>query len=80
MESQAETIKTTSLGQCIKDWVDDPKIKASAKRATWLGNDETHYSRKWEDKDLEDLKVLLKLTTNWIESSLLTKRYEGEMK
>ena len=78
-ESEAESIRSTSLGECIKKWVDDPKIKVTAKRATWLGNDEVHYSRKWESKDVEDLKALVKLTMNWIESSVLTKKYESEM-
>jgi len=80
MKDETEAIRKTSLGSCIENWVDDPKIKASAKRAVWLGNDETHYSRKWEEKDLKDLKILIKLTMNWIESSILTKKYEGEMK
>ena len=36
-------IKAKPLGRCIDDGVEDPKTKAVAKRATWLGNDETHY-------------------------------------
>lgn len=74
-----EEIKSIFLGTCIKNYIDDPKIESSAKRATWLGNDETHYVRKWEDKDINDLKILIKLTVNWIESFLLTKQYEKEM-
>lgn len=27
-------------------------------RAAWLGNDETHYVRKWPEKDVKDLKSL----------------------
>jgi hypothetical protein len=38
-----------------------------ASRAAWLGNDETHYLRTWEDKDLTDLKKLIELTVQWIE-------------
>jgi hypothetical protein len=70
-----ETIKSTSLGNCIKKYIDDPKIRVCAERATWLGNDETHYIRKWTNKDISDLKTLIKITTNWIESSLLTEEY-----
>jgi hypothetical protein len=68
------------LGKCIDKMVEDPKIKACAKRAAWLGNDETHYIRKWASKDIDDLKVLVRLSTNWIESSILTAKYESEMK
>jgi hypothetical protein len=50
-----------------------------AKRAAWLGNDETHYVRKWEDHDLEDLKSLIKVTGNWIEMEAITKKYIGDM-
>ena len=49
------------------------------KRAVWLGNDETHYVRKWEDKDISDLKRLIKLTVNWIENNLLTQDYMSTM-
>jgi hypothetical protein len=77
---EAEIITKTFLGECITKYVDDPKLKACAQRATWLGNDETHYVRKWESKDVEDLKVLIRLCTNWIESCLLTEKYQKEMK
>jgi hypothetical protein len=75
-----EEIANEFLGKCIDTLVEDPKIKACAKRAAWLGNDETHYIRKWESKDINDLKVLVRLSTNWIESSILTARYESEMR
>jgi len=54
--------------------------KSVAERATWLGNDETHYYRKWENKDISDLKALLRLTINAIENQLLAESYENEMK
>jgi hypothetical protein len=72
-------IRAAPLAQCIQQYIDDPKVKQCAKLAAWLGNDETHYTRKWEDKDVTDLKLLIKLTVNWIESSMLTERYAAEM-
>jgi len=74
-----DEIKKALLGNCINDYIDDPKIKACAERVVWLGNDETHYIRKWENKDINDLKVLIKLTVNWMESSLLTEDYLSKM-
>jgi hypothetical protein len=59
--ADAEKIKAMPLGQCIATYVGSDKVKAVASRAAWLGNDETHYSRKWEDKDLQDLKRLISL-------------------
>jgi len=76
---QEDEIKGTFLGACIDTFIDDQKIKNTAKLATWLGNDETHYVRKWEDKDINDLKLLIKITINWIESYLLTEQYKKEM-
>ena len=65
-------VEKTLLGTCIKAYVKSEQIKEIAKRATWLGNDETHYVRKWEDKDLNDLKKLISLTLHWIEVETLT--------
>ena len=50
-----------------------------AKRATWLGNDETHYYKKWPEKDISDLKILIQLTVNSIDNQLLIEKYEKEM-
>jgi hypothetical protein len=74
-----DKFKSWQLGQCINDGIQDANIKMVAKRAVWLGNDETHYIRKWENKDLSDLKILTKLTMNFIENSLMAKKYENEM-
>lgn len=72
-------IKKKFLGKCIKDDIDNLNVKDMAERATWLGNDETHYVRKWESKDIEDLKLLIKVTLHWIEMELLTEQYKSEM-
>jgi hypothetical protein len=60
------------LNKCIEDDISNDNIKSMAKRATWLGNDETHYLRKWEGKDLDDLKKLIDVTLYWIEMEKLT--------
>jgi len=78
-DEETETIKKSSLASCIENYVTDTKIKSVAKRASWLGNDETHYYRKWKDKSLEDLKKLIELTVHWIEMEELTKSFEVDM-
>lgn len=78
-KDKEEAIRRSQLGDCIKNYINDHNIKECAKRAIWLGNDETHYVRKWEEKDIKDLKTLVKLTINWIENHLLTKKYISEM-
>ncbi|QQN86682.1 DUF4145 domain-containing protein [Bacillus toyonensis] len=74
-----EGIKKDTLMNCLKKYVDHPKIKAMAERAVWLGNDETHYERKWKEKDIQDLKTLIRLTVGYIELHLVSEIYELEM-
>ncbi len=66
-----DELKKMLLGNCIEKFIDDKKIKAIAKRAAWIGNDETHYERRWLDKNLEDLKRLIELTVHYIEMEQL---------
>jgi hypothetical protein len=77
--TKEEKIKKKFLGNCIKEDVSDLRIKKAAERAVWLGNDETHYVKVWEDKSLEDLKKLIQLTLHWIEMEHLTDSFEKEM-
>lgn len=65
--TETDKVNVLQLGKCIQDHVSNDKLKSIASRAIWLGNDETHYTRKWEGKDLQDLKLLVNLTVNWIE-------------
>jgi hypothetical protein len=74
-----DKIRKLFLGKCIDKYVDDQNVKECAKRAVWLGNDETHYNRIWKDKDIEDLKLLTRLTSNWVENVELTEKYINEM-
>jgi hypothetical protein len=76
---KAATIRTTMLGPCIKSYVNDPKVKAIAERATWLGNDETHYERRWQGKDLSVLKQLIALAVHWIVADKLTQDALADM-
>lgn len=74
-----DEIKSSSLSVVINKYVDDFNLKNCAQRAAWLGNDETHYVRKWEDKDIKDLKILINLSCIWVQSNILTEKYLEEM-
>lgn len=53
-------IKTIMLGQVISTYLNDfPKIQALAKSVAWIGNDETHYVRRHDGKDIQDLKKFI---------------------
>jgi hypothetical protein len=74
-----EEIKKKFLGKCIKDYEIPSNIKDMAEKAVWIGNDETHYVRKWEDKDLQDLKNLINIVVYWIMMEESTKEYKESM-
>ena len=78
-EKEKEKIKNEQLSVCIKNRIKDTNIKEVAKRAAWLGNDETHYMRKWEQQDLQDLKKLIDLTVHWMEAEALTTQLLQDM-
>lgn len=78
-EGQHEAIKNKFLNNCIRDNISNINIKTVASRAVWLGNDETHYTRKWEDKDINDLKSIIELTLHWIESEIRTQKLLEDM-
>jgi len=69
-----ETIIKSSLGKVIKDHIGSPKLVDVAKRAAWLGNDEVHYLRNWTEKDISDLKALIRLVVYYIDAEELAKK------
>lgn len=78
-QDKADEIKRLNLARCISEYVSDKRVRQVAARAVWLGNDETHYLRKWEGKDLTDLKGLIGLTVHWIEMDELTQKVLVDM-
>lgn len=78
-EKAKEKIATKLLGKVIVDDIEDKNIRNVAKRAAWLGNDETHYIRKWKSMGLDELKDLLHLVVIWIDSDQTTKKYVKDM-
>jgi hypothetical protein len=59
-------IKQSFLDKCIKGDIDNEKTKNMAQRAAWLGNDEAHYERKSEGKDLVYFVNLIKVVSELV--------------
>jgi hypothetical protein len=76
---KTEDIEKSFSGTVVSDYVTDPRIQAVARRTLWLGNDETHYLRKWNSHDINDLITLIRLAVNWIEIDQLSKHYNESM-
>ena len=65
------TIEDNLLAKVIADNFIEPQeadLKELLQRATWLGNDMTHYLKYHENFDIEDLKELIKLVMDEIHS------------
>lgn len=65
---------TLTLSQCINSFIDNPTLKDLSKLTSWLGNDETHYTRVHQDKDTTDLKEYLDATIYYINFDLTAKK------
>ena len=70
-KEQEEKIKKEPLSQVITNYILSDKIKNLAKASIWIGNDETHYVRKYEDKDIKDLKRSISATVAYITYELI---------
>ena len=67
-----QKIKSMFLSQVIEKYVDSDKIKNLSKVSAWLGNDETHYVKKFDDKDINDLKKFINATVYFISYDLVS--------
>ena len=67
---KADEIKAMQLAQAIRDHIDSKRIQALATKCAWIGNDETHYVMKHEDRSVEDLKKFLHAMTTFITADL----------
>jgi len=65
-----EEIKKMSLHNCIKDYC-DANVRLCAHKSRILGNDETHYEKRYENTDVSDLEKLMKATLYWIGATLV---------
>ncbi len=46
--------------------------KTLATQSAWIGNDETHYIRKQEDRDVQDIKSFIQAIVYFIGMILIT--------
>lgn len=64
-----EEISKKPLSQTI-NMITNSKIKVTALATTWIGNDETHYEKKYTDKDISDMKRFIKSLVHHIASEI----------
>ncbi|NLY20693.1 MAG: DUF4145 domain-containing protein, partial [Tissierellia bacterium] len=56
-----------TLASCIKDHIDDHRIQNAATASTWLGNDETHYTKRHPDYNYKQMKSFIDTLIKFIE-------------
>jgi len=78
-EDKHSEIESSFAGNVVDNYIPDHRIQSVAKRALWLGNDESHYLRKWSEKDITDLISLINLTIHWIEIEQISASYINDM-
>lgn len=66
---QRDDIQSEFLGKAIQR-IEDPRVKTLAERAVWIGNDETHYLKKHEALDIDDMKRFIAAMLSYIEAEL----------
>ncbi len=71
--SAQSQIESEFLSNTIKR-LDSNRISTAAKKCSWLGNDHVHYKYTHSDKDIQDMKQLLKVTEYWILCEECTKQ------
>jgi hypothetical protein len=77
--NDAPTIRKMQLANVISTYFNEPRMSVVFSRATWLGNDETHYERRWVDHDITNLKTLIVASVHFIEMEVLVSTLPAEM-
>ena len=74
---ELEEIKQMPLSLCINKYIDDKKIKTLAIKSAWIGNDEAHYLKKHENRDISDMKNFIDAILSYIKILDVTKDAES---
>lgn len=70
-------IAKSQLSPCIKEYIENKHIKSLATASAWIGNDETHYTRKHEDYNIEHLKLFISAVVSYVDSELAYRMAEN---
>lgn len=66
-----EQIKSTWMMKCLKEYIDNEKIKTLAEKSEWIGNDEAHYVKIQDDRDINDMKSFIDALVYFVSMSLI---------
>ncbi len=66
-----DKIKEMPFSMCIQNYMKEDNIITLAKRIAWIGNDETHYIRKHDNRNFSDMKNFIKACVYFIGMHLI---------
>ena len=66
-----EEIKNNWLSKCLKEYIDNKKIRMLAEKSEWIGNDEAHYVRIQENRDINDMKEFINALVYFVSMELI---------
>lgn len=72
----AESVRTEPLARCISERISYDRLKTLAQRAAWIGNDFTHYDRRFNEYEIADLKRFIDVVVFWVEAEMTTDEAE----
>lgn len=70
-------IKLQPLAKCINKYIDVEPIITLAERSAWIGNDETHYVRKHNNLDFNDMKLFIAAAVHFMSMNLIVEKAES---
>lgn len=66
----SEAILSDPLSKCIKNRLDDVRLKTLAEKSVWIGNDEAHYLRKHGDLNIDTMKRFIRAFVTFIDAEI----------
>lgn len=70
MPQDTNNISSMPLARCIDQYISNDRLKTLAKASAWLGNDETHYTKKHKNHGIHDLKAFITALVTFIDAEL----------
>ncbi len=78
-DKDKEEIAVMHLSDVIKKYLDS-QTQELFKKTTWIGNDYSHYSKEYENIDIDDLKQLVLLSADAIKKDVKIREYMSKIK
>lgn len=78
-DKKESILNTSAARNVVKNFLNEyTYIKKAAEAALELGNDETHYTKIYQNRDIEDLKSFIRITCREIVAYVELERFEKE--